>query len=93
MSLSDSVSWYSSRDATASKKDSIFYDIVLKGGGSKDQNQILEQNWNLDKLIHGSRWKDLMLQLKIFNIVLKCTIISQNSILPLDYDIYSSFDL
>ena len=26
------------------KKDSIFYDIVLKGRRSKDQNQILEQN-------------------------------------------------
>ena len=34
-------------------KKCIFHDIVLKGRGSKDQNQISDKIWNLDKVSRG----------------------------------------
>ena len=37
------------------KKNCIFYDILQKGRGSKDQNQISEENLNLDKVLGGGR--------------------------------------
>ena len=54
---------------TSKKIKCIFYDIVLKGRGVKDQNQISEKIWNYDKGFKGGRWKNLMSQIHLSNIL------------------------
>ena len=77
------------------KEHCIFYDIWQNGRGSTDNNQISEKNQNMDKFLEGVgekiccyNLKSLMFCFKMFQTVLLCPIISQNFILPLDYDNY-----